>query len=146
MAFLFVSKNKKIEKQPTLSWGTFGICIFGPPFLPIFFSFFGVEGEIVREGDNCGHSHLGCRSMSLTRSSGQTDHPLLPKKKKKRDRLLDFSSQGLAWNPSRKVLIASPPTWFRVKEPPPHLLQLVNSDLSPHRIKCHSQNVPETHT
>lgn len=123
MAFLFVSKNKKkIEKQPTLSWGTFGICIFGPLFLPVLVcSFFGVEGEIVREGDNCGHPHLGCTSLSLTWSSGQTDHPLFPMKKKPGDGswLLDFSSQGLAWNPSRKVIIASPPPWFRVKELPP---------------------------
>lgn len=72
--------------------------------------------------------------------------PCSPRRKRKEIGLLDFSSQGLAWNPSRKVLIASPPTWFRVKELPLHLLQLVNGDLSSHRIKCHSQNVPETHT
>lgn len=62
---------------------------------------------------------LGVRACLQPGLLAKLATPLLPKKKKKRDGLLNFSSQGLAWNPSRKVLIASPPPRFRVKGFPP---------------------------
>lgn len=112
-------KIKEREKQPALSWGTFGIC---PLFLPtLVFCFVGVEGKIGRE-----------RQLWMSTPWVQErvlypvfwpNCPPIPQEKRKETRSLalhpEESTQGWLGILQEGANCKSPPPELRVKGFPP---------------------------